>query len=726
VVVALVALPLCLGIALASEAPLLSGLITGIVGGLLVSWLSGSHTSVSGPAAGLAAVVIAQIGALGSFNIFLSAVIIAGVLQMLLGVMKAGSLAGFFPSSVIKGLLAAIGIILIMKQVPHLFGYNPDWVSQVNFQEGGTDSISGMLVNTFNIHPAATLVGVISVTLLWVWPHTPLKRLPLPAPLFVVLGAVGASMALRSLGEVWLINASHLVQVPIKDSLGELASALPRPEFAAMLRLDVWIAAITICIVASLETLLNLEAVDKLDKLKRSSPPNRELFAQGAGNIFSGFLGGLPITSVIVRSSVNVSSGGQTWMASFIHGILLILALVLFPQILNEIPLASLAAILIVTGFKLASPRLFVSMWRKGRSQFIPFILTILAIVLTDLLIGILIGLVTAIIFILYSNLSRPMNSSEIVDGNGNKLVRFELGSHVSFLNRATIHDGLATLPRHSMILIDARKTRYIDTDILNMLRDFERETAPARNITVSLVGFRDHYPLKDKQRFATTPTRVLQRQLSPDQVFERFQEGNRRFAQGRSVNSDLLHLQVRETAQSQYPLAVVLSCMDSRVGTEVVFDAGIGEAFSVKVAGNIVSRDGLGSIELGCLTAGAKLIIVLGHTGCSMIKAAVEMSHDDDACDHVGSITETIMSASGSWSYDDLMAEDDESVDLADPLSPEQLDQLSTQNVQQGMNTILTESYRILDKIEQGELKLVGGVYDVSTGQISWLPEGA
>ena len=364
-------------------------------------------------------------------------------------------------------------------------------------------------------------------------------------------------------------------------------------------------------------------------------------------------------------------------------------------------------------------------MWREGRSQFIPFIMTILAIVLTDLLVGILIGLLTAIIFILYSNLSRPMNSSEVVDGNGNKLIRFELGSHVSFLNRATIHDGLATLPRNSMILIDARKTRYIDTDILNMLREFERETAPARNITVSLVGFRDRYPLKDKKRFASTPTRVLQRQLTPNQVFERFQEGNRRFAQGRSVNSDLLHLQVRERAQSQYPLAVVLSCMDSRVGTEVIFDAGIGEAFSVKVAGNIVSRDVLGSIELGCLTAGAKLIIVLGHTGSSIIKAAVEMSHDDhdEACDHVESITDTIMSASGSWSYDDLMADVDESIDLADPLSPEQLDQLSTQNVQQGISTILTQSYRLLDKIEQGEINLVGGVYDVSTGQISWLP---
>ena len=378
VVVALVALPLCLGIASASGAPLISGLISGIVGGLAVSWVSGSHTSVSGPAAALIAVVYAQITSLG-FELFLPAVILAGVFQILLGTVRAGDLTRYFPSSVIKGLLAAIGLIIIIKQVPVLFGLKPE-----NF----LDSLSQM-------HNGASFIGILSLALLWGWGFTPLKRIPLPPALFVAIGSVLLSYQLT---DTWVLQKNHLVNIPMADSFSGLMDKLPSPNFNGLSNIDIWLAAITICIVASISTLLNLEATDDLDHKNRKSPPNRELMAQGVGNMLSGLCGGLPITSVIIRSSVNISSGCETRNSSVIHGLFLLMAVVLFPMAINQIPLACLAAILTVTGFKLASPKLFLTMWRNGMVHFVPFVVTVTSIVMTDLLKGIIIGLIVAFV----------------------------------------------------------------------------------------------------------------------------------------------------------------------------------------------------------------------------------------------------------------------------------------------------------------------------------------
>lgn len=379
VVVALVALPLCLGIASASGAPLISGLIAGIVGGLVISFVSGSHTSVSGPAAALIAVVYAQITELG-FEAFLPAVILAGVFQIVLGAVRAGDLARYFPNSVIKGLLAAIGLIIIIKQVPVLFGLTPD-----NF------------LSSFNeLHQGATFIGVVSLAALWGWGFTPLKKIPLPPALFVAIATVALSYALASMGDAWVLQQSHLVDIPMADSFSGLMKKLPSPDYNGFSNVNIWLAAITICIVASISTLLNLEATDDLDPKNRKSPANRELVAQGVGNMVSGFIGGLPLTSVIIRSSVNISSGCETRNSSVIHGVFLLMAVVLFPMAINKIPLACLAAILTVTGFKLASPKLFLTMWRGGMVRFLPFLVTVSAIVLTDLLKGIIIGLVVA------------------------------------------------------------------------------------------------------------------------------------------------------------------------------------------------------------------------------------------------------------------------------------------------------------------------------------------
>ena len=381
VVVALVALPLCLGIASASGAPLISGLIAGIVGGLIVSWVSGSHTSVSGPAAALISVVLAQITELG-FEKFLPAVIIAGVFQIVLGGVRAGDLTRYFPTSVIKGLLAAIGLIIIIKQVPVLFGLTPK-----NFIKSFSE-----------MHQGATLVGGVSLAVLWGWGFTPLKKIPLPPALFVAIGAVGLSSLIAAQGEAWTLQANHLVNIPVADSLNGLFDKLPSPDFAGFSNVNIWLAGLTICIVASISTLLNLEATDDLDHKNRKSPPNRELIAQGVGNMVSGLCGGLPITSVIIRSSVNISSGCETRNSSVIHGVFLVMAVVIFPMAINLIPLACLAAILVVTGFKLASPKLFLTMLRNGMGHFIPFIVTVSAIVATDLLKGIIAGLVVAFV----------------------------------------------------------------------------------------------------------------------------------------------------------------------------------------------------------------------------------------------------------------------------------------------------------------------------------------
>lgn len=717
-VVFLVALPLCLGIALASNAPLISGLIAGVVGGLLVSWISGSHTSVSGPAAGLTAIVIAQIAKLGSYEAFLCAVILAGVFQVVLGYFKAGSLAAFFPSSVIKGLLAAIGIILILKQIPHLFGHDPDWIGDLAFnQSDGQNTFTEIAATLFSIHPGATIVGLVSVALLIAWDKTPLKRLPIPAPLAVVVLAVFMTMGLKSFGELFTIGTSHMVQVPVTDGPGELLRSLPKPDLSLMFSSAVLLAALTIAIVATLETLLNLEAVDKLDTQQRVSPPNRELVAQGAGNMVSGLLGGLPMTSVIIRSSVNVSAGAQTRLSCFIHGLLLLTTVSFFPSILNQIPLACLAAILLVTGFKLASPKLFKQMWNEGRNQFAPFALTIIAIVLTDLLIGILIGMALAICFILHSNLKRPLR--QIMEKHvGGDVLRIELANQVSFLNRATLLRVLSEIPHGSQVVIDARNTDYIDPDILDLIDDFQRETAPAHNLTLSLIGFKNRYRLDDRIHYVDVSTRDIQENATPQQVLQLLQEGNQRFARGERIFRDLVR-QKDVTASGQYPLAVVLACMDSRVPTELVFDLGIGDLFSVRVAGNIAFKKALGSLEFGCAVAGAKLLVVLGHTSCGAVKATVDLVHqgktalEATGCQNLGSVTEIITKAV----EDETETKDNRTADNA-----EFVDRVAALNVKQTMSNILKYSPTLKQMADEGKILLVGGLYNVSTGMVEFI----
>ncbi len=486
VVVFLVALPLCLGIALGSGAPLFSGIIAGIVGGVVIGFLSGSHLSVSGPAAGLTAIVVVAIGKLGTFDAFLSAVVICGVLQIVLGFLKAGVLGDYIPSSVIKGMLAAIGLILILKQLPHFVGYEGDFQGDETFQQkDGKNTFSELLAAFQNILPAALAIGLCSLLIQLLWDKVLIKKAQvfklIPSPLVVVLAGVAINAWLKSNYPNLALGATHLVSIPVAANFAEFTTFFSLPDFSALSNPRVWITGITLAIVASLETLLNIEAADEVDPYKRVTPTNRELKAQGVGNLVSGMLGGLPVTSVIVRTSANINAGAKSKFSTIMHGGFLFLCVSFIPGLLNLIPFASLAGILIYTGYKLTKVSIFREFYQKGWDKLLPFLITILAILFTDLLIGILIGCSVGLFFLLRSN----FKSAILVVSDGNKYL-FRLRKDVSFLNKPIVKRKLEELPEDSYVIIDATRADFIDRDVVEVIEDFMKH-AHLKDITVEL-----------------------------------------------------------------------------------------------------------------------------------------------------------------------------------------------------------------------------------------------
>lgn len=505
IVVFLVALPLCLGIALASGAPLFSGLLTGIIGGIVVGSLSGSQLSVSGPAAGLTVIVFGAITKLGAYETFILAVALAGVLQVLLGVLKAGTIASYFPSAVIEGMLAAIGIILILKQIPHAVGYDADYEgseSFVNREDGNTFTALAEALNRINY--GAVIISVVAILLLIYWPK--IKKVNIvPAPLVVVI--IGVILVEIFKGSSYGLRANQLVTIPVVGSLAEFGSLFTFPNFSQIMNKEVWTVAVTIAIVASLETLLSLEAVDKIDPLKRVSPTNRELVAQGFGNMTSGLLGGLPMTAVIVRSSANVNAGAKTKMSAILHAVFLLLSLLAIPQLINKIPLSCLAAILILTGYKLANISLFKKMWKHGLDHFIPFVVTVLAVVFTDLLTGVAVGMVIAVFYILRTNLRNPYFYTIEKEGD-KKVIRIRLAEEVSFLNKAAIQYTLTHLPKESTVIIDGTHSRFIDKDVLEIIHNF-KHSAYSKGIIVQLVNIHERYDIPRLKELIYKPENI-------------------------------------------------------------------------------------------------------------------------------------------------------------------------------------------------------------------------
>lgn len=496
-VVFFVAVPLCLGIALASGAPLFSGIVSGIIGGLVVGILSKSKLSVTGPAAGLAAIVLAAITELGAFNIFLCAGIIAGCIQLALGFLKAGSIANYFPSNVIEGMLAGIGIIIILKQIPHAIGFDKDFEGNESFafDGGNTFSIIGEALGF--ITPGVVIVAAAAVVLMLIWEKVAfLKNIKvLPGPLAAVVVAVLLNEIFIAAGSGLAIQNTHLVNLPISTDFSDFFSNFAFPDFRGFADTRVWVYGVTIAIVASIETLLSIEAVDRIDPQKSYTPTNRELKAQGIGNILAGFVGGLPVTSVIVRSSANVNAGGKTKLATISHGALILGCVALIPFLLNKIPLGALAAILILIGYKLAKPALFKKWWSKGIYQFVPFIVTVAAIVFTDLLTGVALGMVISIFFILRENLKSPYFFEHTEHQTGD-IIHLNLSQEVSFLNKAAIKLTLENIPKNSYIIIDASEALYIDHDVLELIKEFQKTKTQERNIKLELVGFKPAYEI--------------------------------------------------------------------------------------------------------------------------------------------------------------------------------------------------------------------------------------
>lgn len=493
-VVFLIALPLCLGIALASGAPLFSGLIAGMVGGIVITVFSGSQLAVSGPAAGLTVIVINAINEIGSYQGFLLAVVLAGVFQLILGFAKAGTIGKYFPSSVIKGMLAAIGFILIMKQIPHALGYDVDYIGDFKFIQSDSENSFTALISAFKrISLGATIISMVSLVILLTWDKLKSYKLFLiPAPLIVVIVGIFLNILFENLHQIFSLHKEHLVTVPITDSIGEFISFFTVPDFSYINQISVYETAFTLAIIASIETLLSIEAVDKIDPFKRVTPLNQELKAQGIGNVVSGLIGGLPLTAVIVRGAVNVNAGAQSKMSALIHGLLLLLSAILIPNLINLIPYASLAAILLVTGYKLTKVSIYKNMLKAGANQFIPFIVTILAIILTDLLIGISIGLAVGVFYVLKNNMQNTYTNN-IKTRKNNEPIHIILSEEVSFLNKASILQTLDELPKGSNVIIDGSNSKYIDYDVLEAINDY-KDTAKFKNINLELKKIKDIY----------------------------------------------------------------------------------------------------------------------------------------------------------------------------------------------------------------------------------------
>ena len=702
-----IAIPLSLGIALASGAPLFSGLIASIIGGIVVAPLSRSALGISGAAAGLVIMMLTDIEKFG-FTAFLCVVILAGVFQILMGLAKMGSIAHYFPSSVIKGMLSGIGIIIFLKQIPHAVGYDRDYEGDLEFfQSDNYSSFSELSHMMEFISPTAIFIAFISLVILILWEQPKLKSSNffqvLHGALITIVVGVWINEFFQIFNPDLALKESHLVNLPVSTNIGDLLQQMHSPDFSQFLNPEIYISALFLALLASVETLLSVEAVDRLDIYKRVTPPSRELIAQGIGNIVSGLLGGLPLTQVIIRSSINIQSGAKTKAAGFISGSLLLLTVVFIPEWLNKIPLASLASVLLVVGYKLTRPKTFKKMYRSGMYHFIPFIVTIFGLIFTNLVFGVLIGMSAALLSIVLENYKTAQYFRETHIGN--KII-FRLSEHVSFLNKATLKQTLDQLSANSEVVIDATRSKYIDYDVFEVIRDFKKE-APLKNIQLTLQNVRGFGVLKPVEN-VQTHTYESQQALTPAEVLQVLKDGNANFVNNLESNRNFLE-QVNDTSDGQFPIAIILSCMDSRTSTELVFDQGLGDIFSTRVAGNVVNNDILGSMEYACQVAGSKLIVVLGHTHCGAIKGAcaqVKLDHLTGLLDKIQPAVNCICSKNN---VTEIGCRDDLIQEVAD------------KNVQIMVEQIKQRSQVLNDLLQARKIGIVGGMYDIETGKVKF-----
>ncbi|QJX45837.1 carbonic anhydrase [Hymenobacter taeanensis] len=617
----LVAVPLCLGIALASGAPLFAGIIAGIVGGLVVGALSKSALSISGPEAGLILVVVSALESLGSFGALQVALCVAGVMQIVLGIARAGVISNFIPSAVIKGMLAAIGIILIMKQLPHLLGYDADAAETLAlFPKTGSTITALLETAVHHIQPTGLGIAVLALAVLVLWEQAFIKQHPVlskvPGALIVVVLGVVVNQLVQAFNPALALRGTHLVQLPVVTSAADFRNLFTLPDFSQLTNGKVYLAALSIALVASLEALLSIEATDELDPLKRKTPTNWELKAQGAGNLVSGLIGGLPLTSVIVRSSVSLNAGARTKLAALLHGTFLLISVLLFPKLLNMVPWAALAAILLVTGYKLARVSVFKEQLQGGFTEFVPFIVTIVAILATDLLVGIGIGAAVGMFFILRESY-RNAHFFEHHTVDGRDKIRISLGEHVSFLNKASILTILKNIPENATLEIDGTNSAFIDRDVLSAIENF-RDSARQRNIQVVFLRKADDY----------TQNLAEQRQVNEQEA--EFEAYYKLFDNDRNwVGEKLRHAQHPASALStDAPKFLFIGCCDSRVPASEIIGTAPGEVFVHRNVANLVVSTDLNLmsvLEYAVEVLGVEHVVVCGHYGCGGVRVAME-----------------------------------------------------------------------------------------------------
>lgn len=707
IVVFLVAIPLCLGVALACGAPLYSGIISGICGGIVVGILSNSQLSVSGPSAAIAAVMLTAAAYLKDFNTILLAIFFSGILQVFMGQKRYGFFADYIPSNVIQGMLSAIGLLLIIKQAPLAFTLFQNSNELNVFLVDAAEGLGAHPKINFSLHlnSGAILLSSLSLFTLFYCDHTKKTWLKyVPAPIIVVIIGTLLNEWFLSQNSPFAQNDAVQVNLPTYDSLNSFWSSLAKPNWGALQEPKVYLFAILIASVTSLESLLNITATERLDPKHSRINKDRELVAQGFGNIFASLLGGIPVSSVVVRSSVNIQSQAKTKMATIFHGLLLLLSFFLIPGILNRIPLCILASILIFTGYKLTKPSIYHHIYQQGPSRFIPFLVTLIGIVSINLLAGIIIGLLTNLFYILKTNSTARIDiiQETYPTGTTNRLL---LPQQTTFLNKASIVAELDTIPNHSQLIIDARYAQFIDKEIIEYIDEFKNEQAPVRDISLNLIGFKDHYDIHDHINFINVTTYDAQSQLSPNDVLDILKQGNVRFMHDQGIHRNNM-MDIHHSAETQHPIAIVLGCIDSRVPVETVFDMTMGDLFCVRVAGNVVNDDVLASIEYGCHVVGAKLIVVLGHTRCGAIQAACSQVEQ-------GHITQ-------------LLAKINPSIRLEEDLNKIKqqqnynfIDQVTHANIAHSMLDIFDRSHILKELLEQGKIGMIGAMYDVNTGKV-------
>ncbi len=702
IVVFLVALPLCLGIALACGAPLISGLISGIIGGILIGSISQSDVSVSGPAASLSAVVFVAIQRLGSFDVFLLALLIGGVIQLMIGLLRAGFIADYMPTSIIKGLLAAIGLILIFSQIPYALGITKN--SRIMDYSREFILVTPDISKFMEIlSPGPIILSFISLSLLIFWNKTFLRRIKFPPPFLtvVILGVVINQFWKYFVPSLYL-DSTQLVNIP---NIEDVSSILTFPDFSSIGNIQVWTYGLSIALIASIATLLAIEAADNLDHHKRRSPPNRELVAQGIGNTLAGLIGGIPITSVIVRSSVNIEVGAETKLSTIVHGTLLLASVLVLSPLMNQIPLACLSSILLVVGYKLASYSVFKNLYAKGWEQFIPFVITTVGILVTDVLIGVLIGTFASLFFLLRSNFYNPFTIENKHDGKKKEFL-LELSNEVSFLNKPAIKNFLWSLPKRSKVVIDATFTTYVERDVIEILNNFQNTYAQEHGIDVVIVGLRDNYNPVNQLNLVRSATPAERDFNSPQEILDYLAEGNQRY-----VDGNLISRRLRNKELMDFPLAAIINCIDMREPLNMLMNTSIGDIIPLRAAGNLVSDHLIYSTEVACKKQGVRLILLMGNSKNSFVKEALEC-HLSCKSSYLRPLLQPAL-CSEKFTHEKLKNED---INVL-------VDEITLWNLDESKQRIVGKNEYIRERICQGNLGLSTAFFNRKTGKIDFTP---